>query len=1008
MIVFQFCLQAKNIAARDIYELRKLTESDWLKMSSEERLTALGIGNKLSQNQTFIGDFGKHYDMYKKWGYDFYEMEDRYENYAFRGFQQYNIIEERRRRWSYDEFGDRITKITYDGVIWNEKYFGDGTFYVQPPKNYLNAMAVVAVDGVWVARESTDDWAFSAIGAGALRSKYTPLTLSLPNIDGMRLDFQSANSTLSILNSSVLGSYDNYRTSGILEESDLYRKGGVLLRGGHFQRKFGILTVGATYVNQYSVQGNRRGGDVWEGTVSNLVSTPLIVALRFLDDSPEDNVGGPIIYNVSLIIDGRERLDIKPQIISDNTLFDRTSAIDNVAYKNYMDPQSESFHRPPKVDFLKYEGRIPKYGDYLFLNDWLKGNNIKNIGRYKFDVNRAQSYYSLLEPNADPIRANGTQAVVYLFDITSIKTKVTRIQADVTVANDYNIQTSMIYTKEQAGGHDLAGENTTWYNASYWRTAAQADGNIKDGSNIQRLQVDFGFQTASIIYGLNADIDYRGLTIMGEYVTNASHYMFPDGEPGTGQPRYFISGSPPRAGHRWAQKDNAYYLIIQKDWRKIGLTGELFKMGKFYRPYLDYHFPHAKDRLYGLNTFNSRNSTLRLPFIEDNDDDDQYPDTMPVTRGMGYQLFAHEDPDGVFPGNDADNDGIADNNKNFNTIPDYDEPFLMFDSDPDEFVFGDDFNNNTIPDYREDDLKMDTPYDLDRQGHHFYLRYTPVTHIDLMLGSIKTNGIGLDTRTYDDYFKAKLEYNVFNVGKCFAEYRYERIQDNIRDPFFQVRVTQKDDWFMKGSGATAERFARDFIYDELDYKNSKINRLFLDFRIRAIPSITLENHMKLEKNHQIKGTMYDRTYQQDDKLRILAMVNKAAYTKSFGNMLFSSGVKFRYYKKARSSSIRPRDHYSMRVPLFMFKYIISPRTDVTLGLQGIPGFVLRYKDYVQNENNFKQTTYLLQLQNSTNYFGYQIWTSVGFMIDQLDYEFIFRKFENYKSSSTFVKVYLGW
>jgi len=55
----------------------------------------------------------------------------------------------------------------------------------------------------------------------------------------------------------------------------------------------------------------------------------------------------------------------------------------------------------------------------------------------------------------------------------------------------------------------------------------------------------------------------------------------------------------------------------------------------------------------------------------------------------------------------------------------------MFDDDPDEFVFGDDFNNNNISDFREDDMKYDTPYDPDRQGHHFNLRVTPQRNINV-------------------------------------------------------------------------------------------------------------------------------------------------------------------------------------------------------------------------------------------------------------------------------------
>ena len=117
-----------NSKAQNIYELRKLTEDEWLSMTTEDRLRALGTAQKHERNQTFLGQFGRHYDLYNNWGYEFYEQEDRYDNYAFRGYEAYNIIEERRRRWSYNEFGDRITKLNSYGNIWREVYSGDGRF----------------------------------------------------------------------------------------------------------------------------------------------------------------------------------------------------------------------------------------------------------------------------------------------------------------------------------------------------------------------------------------------------------------------------------------------------------------------------------------------------------------------------------------------------------------------------------------------------------------------------------------------------------------------------------------------------------------------------------------------------------------------------------------------------------------------------------------------------------------------------------------------------------------
>jgi len=213
---------------------------------------------------------------------------------------------------------------------------------------------------------------------------------------------------------------------------------------------------------------------------------------------------------------------------------------------------------------------------------------------------------------------------------------------------------------------------------------------------------------------------------------------------------------------------------------------------------------------------------------------------------------------------------------------------------------------------------------------------------------------------------------------------------------------------MPGVTSTLGRFDRDLYYDELEYRNSKVNRLFVDSRIRALPSITLENHIKYEHNNQIEGDMYDTTYQPHDILSTLAMVNKIVYTKQWGNFVFSPGVKFRLYKKSRSESLQPLEHYMMRIPLFMVKYVISQRTDVSFGMQGLPGLELDFIDYVQSQNDYAQKTYTLQLQNRTGYFGYNIWASVGMSYDQIMYDEVYRQFEEYKSTTTFVKVFLGW
>jgi len=997
-----------NLSAQTIYDLRKLTEEDWLAMSTEYRLNALNTANQHPENQTFVGDFGRFYDIRKKWGYDYYEMNDRYENYAFRGFENYNIIEDRRRRWSYNEFGDRIMKVDSEGTIWRETYTYNGQSTVEMPNRFFNATATGEVDGIWLAQEATDDWAVSVIGAGAIRTKFSPLTLSLPNMHGMRLDFQSANTNIAIVNSSLLGSLSRETREPFAQALPLplIDREGVLLRGGYIRRKLGALTLGASYVNEYSVQTNREGGDSWYGTIVDFTPTPLIAAIRFLDDSPADGEGGPVIYDVRLLINGKYRTDIIPDIMCDDITRDRTTAITNVNEMDYLTPPTTVQIGRPDFDFLSIESVVPKYADYFYLKDYQTGANLKNVDN-KFDIELAGKYYQFIDPGSIPVSVDGTKTVTYFYDLSTIRSQVNRVQFEVVISNDYRIQTAMIYTKKTVGGHDTSGKNKSYYDATYWKTMAQAEGNVKDNSNVRTLQIDLGLQVASIMYGLDMYFHYRGFKISGEYVTNSTNYMYPDGASGTGLPEYSLSGQPPRMGHRWAQLDHAYYITAQKDWKRFGFAGELFKMGKFYRPYLDYFFALSGNVGYINGDISSRNNTIRFPLIEDNDDDDQYPDTMIVQRTMGYQFYTSEDSDGVFPGNDNDNDSIPDNNKNSDLVPDYNEPFLMFDVDPDEFVSGNDFNNNSIPDFREDDMKMDTPYDFDRRGYHFYGRYTPFHSVNMIVGSFRTGGVGLDNRTNDDYFRLLVNYSISDIGNLLAEYRFEKIQDDIADQYVETYASTPARYLCV-TCPRAEHLRRRLQHDYLEYKNSKVNRLYINSVIRAFPTVTLENHVKLERNRQLKGTLYDTTYQPGETISTIAMSNKIAYIRKFGDWTLSSGFKIRLYKKDLSEIPRPGDYYRLFFPLITCKYSITPLTDIMLGMQGFTGFELNYKDFVQSENDYEQTNYLLQLQNRNIYYGYNIWGVIGIKIDELRFRNEINRIGNFKSSTLFVKVLMGY
>ncbi|GAI26333.1 unnamed protein product, partial [marine sediment metagenome] len=278
-------------------------------------------------------------------------------------------------------------------------------------------------------------------------------------------------------------------------------------------------------------------------------------------------------------------------------------------------------------------------GDYLQYLNYISGSNIKKVQK-DYNLQAAQNYFELVDSSKYPIHVNGDDSVVYFFDLASITEVVKSVEAEVTVANDYRIQTSEIFTQEIAGTHDTTGNIVDWYKALYWKTLAQADGNIKDGSNLRTINLKFGFQVASVIYGFDVDFNYHGFKVSGEYVANSSHYMFPDGRPGTGDPLYIVPGQAPREGDRWTLRDTAYYVTAKKDWNKLGFGAEMFKMGKFYRPYMDYYTTTVQNRgMWDAGNVAPRNNTLRIPLIEDNDDDDQSPDTDWSRRTIGLLIW---------------------------------------------------------------------------------------------------------------------------------------------------------------------------------------------------------------------------------------------------------------------------------------------------------------------------------------------------------------------------------
>ena len=164
------------------------------------------------------------------------------------------------------------------------------------------------------------------------------------------------------------------------------------------------------------------------------------------------------------------------------------------------------------------------------------------------------------------------------------------------------------------------------------------------------------------------------------------------------------------------------------------------------RTFLDPSYTVSLTNLYGL-----ANRTLYWQLVDDNEDGDAYPDRrIGNLPGLIHDAKAY-DIDGVFPGQDEDRDGTPRTNRNLNTVPDYEEPFLMFDIEPNEYIYGLDRNNNDEPDFREDDGAVDYPYDYDQRGYHLFGQLDLTRRWKLAVGLHRVDEVEGGGRNHSSY-----------------------------------------------------------------------------------------------------------------------------------------------------------------------------------------------------------------------------------------------------------------
>ncbi|HOJ18961.1 MAG: hypothetical protein GX452_07005 [Ignavibacteriales bacterium] len=965
--------------------------------------------------------------------------QDKYLNYAGRNYENYSSTFIRKK--FFDNFGNFLVEGTtvYElnelqrQIPMTEETGGNSDII---KSRYYQSW----FNNLVIANDAYGGFSTRLMVGDAIRTKFTAMTLNKARFNGIRWDAGTAKYRATFIGSRISDPIRfrfDYGLSG-LDGIRRIRDWTQYLLGGHFETDIGdILTVGITYVNQHQRRSSIDAGAAEiKGVVTNAI--PRVIFLKISDDSPGDN-SGPVLF-------GRPQVIINGQIMP------------TVNMQLNQKPSGESTTLDKPVQFYCLRENERQLG-FSIDQRYFGGHDTTS---YTYYTHFASYRYYATEPRYPvQIPAVSTENVTYAFIMPE---GVQSVQFKIMVANDYKIETAHDYynTLDNYGGGALYKSH---FRDSLLATPTpffvrnRAEGNVRDGSNKQVVTVNYGLATGMSVYGLNFAFNWEGFEIEGEFNESVDYLKYP-----------ILSGS------RYESKGQAWYIKGKKKLGRLTFGGEKYFISPDYITWLNtyvlensYYIQStgstvlipgisqltAPDYLGYDASYTYQRRVLYpggafYPLVDDNDDNDRWEDgfyfyNVQATdvnernkdvinnRGdffkLGYRQSTNElrsldaitrQPDaGIFPGKDKDNDGIPDDDRNANGVPDYSEDFLTYYADPPSFEYGDDWNNNGVIDDQENDIYPDYPYEPDTKGYHLFANLEVIKDLNVALGKISENAIARGGKNDVSYFKANYYTETPKFGSLRLYYVFKQVQDNILNNLY------------KYSGViTVSNPFPDYVIDPLYYRNSIVNSLYAGTKYTQIKGVNIENNFRIELNNQFKIGVPDRAFLPEAKLlgdqmpgNIVqwGLVNKIDYTIG----LFNNSLKISPQFKLRTEKIiitaedksgrnitNISTHTQEVIPIVRIDYNLTPSTDLRFGLQGMSFFgdLLKYKirNLKDNYGSQDRTTFAASISNKSQFAGYQVVFDFGYTHTSIDYLREADKTLGTEQSMLFFTIYAGF
>ena len=927
-----------------------------------------------------------------------------YLNYGRKEYDPYPAVINARNR--YDRLGNFLSR---GFNVFNWEFSRPGVSRINTrTAQYLGWFANLVM-----LNDSYRGWNYRLTLGEDIRAKFSDLTFHDPRFFGILFDGASSDNRFTLMLSQ---GGDLLNTAKFSTFRSTTERSPVLIFGGHWETKLGnVLTMGATYFNQHMANTQDSDGAFLKGDTPYSMLSPSFIEVIVEDDSPLDTGISARVYDIDIVITGESLgQPVRLTSIEGDPEYDPSLKV--------IDPvggRAGGLEVAGSLAQVIFKFQMPQTvlvpdADYSADPDAMSGLTIKSVrfiadveGDYRISVRQKHLYFNEKAHQKNVTKlAEGDEAYApggskYVNPYTGLK------------GDDALLPIEQVYQDHPEAFRqwpvqpDPAVSQVNQFLQFQWDledpsqvayTVVRSDGNNKGR---RMVTFDYGIPTGQALWGLDWDMKLKGFNVKGEIVTNPQYYIFPVGS---------------NAGKRFDKRAWGYFVTAEKDLGPVQLGVEVFR--------LDPDFSGNYDSIRGGVPFFTDDCT-RCPQMQemfvmtDNDDNDQWPDEMANERPS-----AEKTDSGIFPGLDENLDLVPDSDQNVNGIPDWTEPILFYDADPPDFIYGVDFNNNGIVDYRENDALPDYPYSRDRRGTHLLATRTGLgrwgkwTTVGMYRMKEPAGG------NKSDAYYIRYEHNFVSpyLGRVRINNDIKWVKDSIRDPVyvwqdvgFRERIPSP---YPHLTGAMIE--ARDLNSqllpprpDELTMRNSVVNTLFIESRFKQIANLNVVNNILWMRNSQSEEKFRDGTEQEDGTRSQFTMVNKADYTISAGNLTIRPMFKHLLLREHSDAQERATGKGSIRststwAPIIRTRYDLTAKSNLQLGLQGLPFWRHRHTDRVDEREDFKEWTLVLMMSNRSDHYGYNLSSQFGLIKTDRKFDDETRAADSFDNSRLFFDIVAGF